>query len=208
LRGAAAMTFDKIRIYSQRCGMMRSLRRTTAAVALSSLASFAILVGDAAAQTTPGFQSMAPSSTAPPQMPSILSTAPPVNTPDTSDAPLAQSTSSCQSDLQKISGKRLAAIDQLNKLAKANKGRLDPVAACPKFQALVKIEKEFRDYLVKNKDWCGIPDDVEDTVSQSATKDATVSVKACALAVEFKKAQAQAAAGLSAQAPKLPAGPL
>jgi hypothetical protein len=170
------------------------------AAALSTSAAFA--------QTAPGFgmQPMSPMS-APRLPPPDLSPGPQSSRGD-AGAPLASSTQSCQSDISRISAQRMAAIEALNKLAKANKGKLDPVAACPRFRALVRVETEFRNYLAKNKDWCGVPDQIVQTIQASTAKDAQVSSKACDLAVQFKKAQEQAAAGLAAQAPKLPAGPL
>ena len=126
-------------------------------------------------------------------------------------APLATSASDCKTQIGKLQSQRMAILAALSKIAKANKGKLDPVTACPKFRTLVSVETRFRNYLETNKDWCGIPGQVVDTVAQSTAKDAQTSVKACRLAVQFKKAQQQAAqGGLSgAAAPtRLPAGPL
>jgi hypothetical protein len=187
--------------------MIETFRRSTLVVAWSiGLASLACVTA-ARAQSAPGagVQSMGPASPVPDLPPSAFG-APSVSGP--SDAPLASSTQSCQTDISRISSERMAAIEALNKIAKANKGKLDPIAACPRFRSLVKIEDEFRDYLIKNKDWCGVPDNIVSTVQESTAKDTAVSDKACELAVQFRKEQQQAALGLAAQAPKLPAGPL
>lgn len=189
--------------------MKNSTLRSAGAITLALVAAFCIGSADAQQTFTPGpaVQPMGPSTVAPGQLPSILSNAPPVSTPSSS-APLASSASSCQTDLSRIASERMSAIEALNKIAKANGGKLDPVAACPKFRALVKIETTFRDYLKQNKDWCGVPDEMADNVNSAAEKDAVISQKACALAAQFSKAQSQAAAGMASQAPKLPAGPL
>jgi hypothetical protein len=188
--------------------MLETFNRPAWTLALSLAAAGALPMGAARAQSTPAFGPPSVSTVAPALPPTDFSSAPPSSSGGSASAPLASSPQGCQQDISRISTERLSAIDALNKLAKANKGKLDPVAACPRFRTLVKIETEFRDYLVKNKDWCGVPDQIVDTVQQSTAKDAATSVKACALAVEFKKAQQAAAQGLAAQAPKLPTGPL
>jgi hypothetical protein len=152
------------------------------------------------------------------QMPSVLSPQPQSAPPEDnapaaqSSAPLAASSSSCQDDIGKLAQKRMASIEQLNKIAKANKGKLDPIAACPKFNSLISVEREFEAYMVKNKDWCNIPDDVIENVKQGAAKDAAVGKQACAIAAQVRKAQKQQAAGGGGlgqpPAPRLPAGPL
>lgn len=143
---------------------------------------------------------------------------PPPITPPTSSpgkpsgpsAPLATSPQDCQNSIGKLASRRLAVLQELNKIAKANKGKLDPVAACPKFRALVSIETQFRNFLVTNKDWCNVPSQVVDTVKQSTAKDMQTSARACQLAVQFKKAQQAAQSGLGGgpQPQRLPAGPL
>lgn len=189
-------------------GVLRAAKALTFSTALLSAA----LVGDAAlAQDAPpiGVQSGS-AAVSIPQMPAPTL---PEGTgrsdeSSSSKAPLATSAEGCQSDVGKLQTRRMTLLQELNKIAKANKGKLDPVTACPKFRTLVAVEAEFRDYLVKNKDWCSIPDEVVETVQQSTTKDMLTSVKACQLAAQFKKAQAQAALGTVTQAQRLPAGPL
>jgi hypothetical protein len=118
----------------------------------------------------------------------------------------------CQGDIGKLSQRRLAQIEQLNALAKASKGKLDPVAACPKFRSLVAVEREFEAYMVKNKEWCGIPEDVIANIKAGTARDAGVGKQACDLAVQVERAkkQQQAGGGIGGPPPaqKLPSGPL
>lgn len=123
---------------------------------------------------------------------------------------------SCQEDFAKFSERRNAAIAGLNALTKANKGKMDPVAACPAFRRLVSVEGEMLGYMTKNKEWCSIPDDALANFKQARAKSQSFATKACNFAAQMKKMQemqkAQAAAGggpggLPAQQ-KLPAGPL
>jgi hypothetical protein len=118
---------------------------------------------------------------------------------------------SCQEDFQKLSEKRMAQISVLNKLGKAAKGKMDPVAACPAARRLVTIETEMFNYIQKNKDWCNIPDNVADGFKQARAKTQAFASQACAVAAKVKKMQAEQAAGGGVpeqQAQKLPAGPL
>ena len=190
--------------------MIEMLKRPVGAFMLSIALAGSAYVGVAHAQVAPtlGVQPVAPTGAGAQLPPPSLGPSDNSGGQSSVQAPLASSSQGCQGDISKISGRRMSAIDALNKLAKANKGKLDPITACPRFKALVRVETEFRDYLIKNKDWCDIPEQVLDTVRQSTEKDSTTSVRACALAVQFKKAQAQAAQGVVAQAPRLPSGPL
>jgi hypothetical protein len=134
---------------------------------------------------------------------------------------MAQSSSSCQADLERLAKNRLSAVSGLNALAKSGKGKLDPIAACPKLRSLAAVESEFVAYLAKNKDWCGIPENVSQTIEQSRDKTVKIAAQACGIAVQIKKqqlmaekqAQQQANSGLGAfgpgpSVPKLPSGPL
>lgn len=130
--------------------------------------------------------------------------------------------SSCQADMERLSKNRLAAVGGLNALAKAGKGKLDPIAACPKLRSLAAIEGEFAAYLVKNKDWCGIPDAVTEAIETSRSKTVKVAAQACNIAVQVKKQQLMAEKQAQQQAssgslgafgpepttPRLPSGPL
>jgi hypothetical protein len=130
-----------------------------------------------------------------------------------SGAAQAQS-ASCAEDFQKYSQRRNAQMGALNQLGKANKGKIDPIAACPLFRKLVGIEGEMMTYLTKNKEWCGFPDQLLDQFRQGRAKNSGYAAQACSVAAKVKKMQEmqreQAASGGlgSAPAQKLPAGPL
>ena len=118
---------------------------------------------------------------------------------------------SCQEDFQKLSMKRMGAIQTLNNLGKAGKGKMDPAAACPAAKKLAGIETEMLNYMSKNKEWCNIPDNVVDGFKQARSKTQTFATQACAAAVKMKQMQEQAAQGGGpgmAPPPRLPAGPL
>lgn len=117
---------------------------------------------------------------------------------------------SCQEDFQKLSEKRMAQIAVLNKIGKAAKGKMDPIAACPAARHLVTIENEMFAYMEKNKEWCNIPDNVVDGFKQARAKTQGFASQACAFAAKAKKMQEEQAAGggPQSQIQKLPAGPL
>jgi hypothetical protein len=117
---------------------------------------------------------------------------------------------SCQEDFQKLSEKRMGQIAVLNKLGKAAKGKMDPIAACPAARHLAAIETEMFNYIQKNKDWCNIPDQMVDNFKQQRAKTQGFAAQACAFAAKAKKMQEEAAAGggVGPQAVRLPAGPL
>ncbi len=118
---------------------------------------------------------------------------------------------SCQEDFQKLSVKRMGAIQVLNDLGKAGKGKMDPAAACPAAKKLAGIETEMLNYMSKNQEWCNIPNNVIDGFKQAKTKTQAFATQACAAAVKMKEMQEQAAQGGGpgmAPPPKLPAGPL
>jgi hypothetical protein len=119
--------------------------------------------------------------------------------------------SSCQDDFQKLSTKRLAQIQKLNAIGKAGKGKIDPIAACPVARALAGVDTEMLNYMLKNKEWCSIPDNVVEQFTAGRTRDQTFASQACAAAVKAKQIQEQqrAQAGNPALQPqRLPAGPL
>lgn len=118
---------------------------------------------------------------------------------------------SCQEDFQKLSMKRMGAIQTLNNLGKAGKGKMDPAAACPVAKKLAGIETDMLNYMSKNKEWCNIPDNVVDGFKQARSKTQTFATQACAAAVKMKQMQEQAAQGGGpgmAPPQRLPAGPL
>ncbi len=115
----------------------------------------------------------------------------------------------CNEDIAALTKKRQGVIDQLNRQAKGTKNQLDPIASCPKLKALVGVERQLLDYLVKNKDWCSVPDNAIENITVSAQKSGAVAAQACKIAAQVKKAQEQQAAGGGApQGQKLPTGPL
>ena len=118
---------------------------------------------------------------------------------------------SCQEDFQKLSMKRMGAIQTLNNLGKAGKGKMDPAAACPVAKKLAGIETEMLNYMSKNQEWCNIPNNVVDGFKQARAKTQTFATQACAAAVKMKQMQEQAAQGGGpgmAPPQRLPAGPL
>jgi len=65
--------------------------------------------------------------------------------------------------------------------------------------------------MVKNKDWCQIPDNVIEQFKAARAKSATFASQACAAVAKYKQMEEQARnaqAQAAAQAPRLPAGPL
>jgi hypothetical protein len=115
---------------------------------------------------------------------------------------------SCSEDFQKLAAKRMEAIQTLNNLGKAGKGKMDPMAACPAAKKLLGTETEMLNYMSKNKEWCNIPDPVIENFKQARTKSQGFASQACAVAAKMKEAQEQGAQGGMAPPPRLPAGPL
>lgn len=124
----------------------------------------------------------------------------------------ARAQSSCQDDFQRLSAQRMGHIQKLNTIGKAGKGKMDPIAACPVARALVGVETEMLNYMVKNKEWCSIPDSVVEQFKTARAKSQTFASQACTVAAKVKQMQAQqraqAVGNPSLQPPKLPAGPL
>lgn len=116
----------------------------------------------------------------------------------------------CNTDIAGLSQKRQSFIDKLNVLAKAAKGKLDPVASCPQLRGLVKAEGELVKYLEANKNWCNVPDDAVNNLKATNVKSQGLASQACNFAAQAKKQQEQAASGAGALAAeaKLPTGPL
>jgi hypothetical protein len=116
----------------------------------------------------------------------------------------------CNGDVGVLMKKRGDVMEQLNAVAKANKGKLDPVAGCVKLKALVGVDREILAYFTKNKEWCAIPDEASQSITADVEKTTTVANQACTIAAQMKKAQEQQAAGggLGEKPQKLPNGPL
>lgn len=125
----------------------------------------------------------------------------------------------CQKDFEGYTSRAQSASAALNASAKRNKGKLDPVAACPRLRNLVAIQSQMIGYMEKNKDWCHIPDDAIAGAKEGRSKTASIAGKACGMAVQIEKikrqqAQQQAAGGAPGGSggppapPRLPTGPL
>ena len=124
----------------------------------------------------------------------------------------------CAADLQALAGKREAALRSINTMVASSKGKkLDPEAFCVRSRPLNAAEEAMLAYMVKNKDWCQLPDDAIAQLKESHAKSVAFGGKACAVAVQIDKMKKQAAkatqqqsvagGGPPAQQP-LPAGPL
>ena len=123
------------------------------------------------------------------------------------------SATDCNSDIAALSQKRQVFMEKLNVLAKAAKGKLDPVASCPTLKGLVATEANLLKYLESNKNWCNVPDNTVDGLKAANAKSQQFASQACTLAVQVKKQQQEAASGsganaLGIEAQKLPTGPL
>jgi hypothetical protein len=114
----------------------------------------------------------------------------------------------CNADIAALTQKRQAFIDKLNVLAKATKGKLDPVASCPQLRGLTVAEGNLLKYLQANKNWCNIPDEAVDNLKGASAKSQSFATQACNIATQAKKQQAQQAASGLLEAQKLPSGPL
>ena len=118
---------------------------------------------------------------------------------------------SCGDDLKRLSEKREAELLKVNNLVKAAKGKpMDPAVFCSQSAGLNTSENALIAYMEKNKDWCGIPDDVVDGLKANHVKSLAFSAKACTVAAQMRKMKQQQAAGANSapQAQPLPAGPL
>ncbi len=120
----------------------------------------------------------------------------------------------CASDIAKLSTGRDAQMASINGYVAAQKGRpLDPAAFCAKTGGLLAAENRFIAYMVKNKDWCQIPDDAIANLKAAHGKSASLSARACSVAAQKRKMETEQANGGGGPpgAPRaipLPAGPL
>ena len=123
----------------------------------------------------------------------------------------------CQADFQQLTTRAGATTAALNHSAKANKGKLDPISACPRLRNLAAIQGEMIAYMVKNKDWCHISDTDVETAKAGRARTAGLAGQACGFAAKIaiakKRAEQQQAQGGAVQGgppapPRLPAGPL
>ena len=124
----------------------------------------------------------------------------------------------CATDLQGLAGRREAALKSINALVAASHGqKLDPDAFCARSSPLNAAENAMLAYMVKNKDWCQIPDDAIAQLKASHAKSAAFAGKACSVAAQIRTMKAQAAkqqaqaaqnGGGAPQVQPLPTGPL
>ena len=116
----------------------------------------------------------------------------------------------CNADIAGLSAKRQVYIAKLNVLAKAAKGKLDPIASCPTLRGLVGAESALMKYLEANKAWCNLPEEAVGNLKQASGKSQQFATQACNLATQVKQQQKQAATApaLGVEAQKLPTGPL
>jgi hypothetical protein len=132
--------------------------------------------------------------------------------PDASQPPAqAAPVSSCDQEMMKYQQKRGAQLQSINALVGGKKKQIDPIAACPKFRGLVAIENEMKAWVIKNKDWCSIPDQFIESMKAGFSKTPVFAQKACAAAAMAKRGGGPGGPGgpIAAQpAVKLPSGPL
>jgi hypothetical protein len=118
----------------------------------------------------------------------------------------------CADDLKKLTERRVVLLNEINAMAAESKRAKKPMEAsvvCVKARGLTGAEDALIAYMEKNKDWCGVPDEIVANLKASHVKTGEFGAKACVAAAKFKKMQEQqAAGGGQPQAPVLPAGPL
>lgn len=113
---------------------------------------------------------------------------------------------SCNEDIGAIQQKRNAQLEALNKMTKANGGKLDPVASCPRLRTLASLEREMLAYMEKNQSWCSIPEQIIEQVKTGSARTAQVAGQACKLAAQARQMQQQQS--IAPAGPALPRGPL
>lgn len=120
---------------------------------------------------------------------------------------------SCQEDFAKLNARREANVKALNAMTGGGKRKLDPIDACPRLQSLAAAERELIAYMTKNKDWCGIPDEVVANARKGAARTGGVAAQACKVAGQVRQMRAQAQrqareGGGGPQVQRMPSGPL
>jgi hypothetical protein len=118
---------------------------------------------------------------------------------------------SCNEDLAGFGKDRNSEIEALNAISKSHGNKLDPIAACPHLRKMKDIEAKMSAYMVKNKEWCNIPDDFLNNFKTNTDRTSKIAEQACALAAKAKQMQQNgggAGMGNLPPPPKLPAGPL
>ena len=165
---------------------------------VAGFAALLVLSGPLAAQTmlgAPGLSPVAPGAAGAPPAALVA--------PQT-----AAPSSSCETEMVQFQERRQTQIEALNKIVAAGKGKVDPMTSCPRLRSLVSIEGEMRAWMMKQKSWCNIPDDVIENMKAGTAKTSQIAERACEAAAQMKRQQ-QSPAGLgAAPAIKLPSGPL
>jgi hypothetical protein len=165
---------------------------------LMSLAALLAFSGPLAAQSMLGAPGLSPVAPGAAGAPPATFVAPPTAAP----------ASSCETEMGQFQERRQTQIEALNKIVAAGKGKVDPVTSCPRLRSLVSVEGEMRAWMIKQKGWCNIPDEVIEGMKAGTAKTAQIAERACEAAAQMKRQQ-QAPTGLgAAPAMKLPSGPL
>ena len=156
----------------------------------------------------PGLSPVPPDAATPMTAPPAAG-APAMSMPETGPS----ASSGCEADMGRLQQKRNGAIQSINAMVKGGKKKLDPATACPKFRNLAAVETEMKNWMVKNKDWCSIPDEVIESMKQGFARTPQIAAQACNAAAQMRKMQQQGArqaqgGGGPAPAAKLPSGPL
>ena len=115
---------------------------------------------------------------------------------------------SCNDDIGALQKKRSGHLEALNKITKANGGKLDPVAACPRLRTLASVEREMLGYMQKNQSWCTIPEEIIEQVKTGANRTTQIAGQACKIAAQARQMQNQQSSAAGPAAPALPRGPL
>jgi|GEM_PF-1444224 len=118
------------------------------------------------------------------------------------------STGDCDTDIATIQQKRMSIIADLNKIAEAGKGKIDPTLSCPKLRNLAAVEVQLKNYMTKNKDWCNVPDALLEQVTEGSTHTGQMAQQACKIANDIRKQQQSGGADQAPTGVRLPAGPL
>jgi hypothetical protein len=122
---------------------------------------------------------------------------------------IAHAEQNCTEDMNRLTAKRGVELAKINGMVQAAKGKpMNPAQFCSQSAGLNVAENALLAYMDKNKDWCGIPDEVVASLKANHAKSVAFANKACAVAAQMKKQEAAGAANGAPQAQPLPAGPL
>jgi hypothetical protein len=115
---------------------------------------------------------------------------------------------SCPEDLKRLTERWQGEMAKLNAMVAAAKGKpMDPQVFCNQSRPFVAADNALIAYMEKNKDWCGVPDEVITARKADHVKSVAMSSKACTVAAQMKKQQ-EAGGNGAPQAQALPTGPL